>query len=213
MLGAPPPLISSASVFHRYPLCCSPVFLIPAAHHQRDRVIGSGRCTPRLGFVPRRAHPDVALLLRQQDDRHGLRVDRFDDGVRRRGPPVDLMRAWNWFGFRSALTLELGPDAGEAGQRPIVIDREPDDVLFFVSGFGSGAYSAKLFPPPPPPGFSQPRQCGDDVLLMLVTCGPPVRSGGGMPRRIIQLALDTVVADAWRGIIWNRPGIAGELTT
>ncbi len=39
MLGAPPPLISSASVFHRYPSCCSPVFLIPAAHYQRDRVI------------------------------------------------------------------------------------------------------------------------------------------------------------------------------
>jgi hypothetical protein len=33
VLGAPPPLISSASVFHRYPSCCSPVFLIPAAHH------------------------------------------------------------------------------------------------------------------------------------------------------------------------------------
>ena len=27
------PLISSASVFHRYPSCCSPVFLIHAAHH------------------------------------------------------------------------------------------------------------------------------------------------------------------------------------
>ena len=39
VLGAPPPLISSASVFHRYPSCCSPVFLIPAAHHQRDRII------------------------------------------------------------------------------------------------------------------------------------------------------------------------------
>jgi hypothetical protein len=47
---------------------------------------------------------------------------------------VDLMRAWNRFGFRSALTLELGPDAGEAGQRPIVIDREPDDVLFLSRG-------------------------------------------------------------------------------
>jgi hypothetical protein len=34
-------------------------------------------------------------------------------------------------------------------------------------------------------GFSQPRQCGDDVLRMLVTGGPPVRGGGGMPQRII----------------------------
>jgi hypothetical protein len=34
-------LISSASVFHRYPPCCSPVFLVPAVHHQRER---NGRC-------------------------------------------------------------------------------------------------------------------------------------------------------------------------
>jgi len=33
-------------------------------------------------------------------------------------------------------------------------------------------------------GLSQPRQCGDDVLRMLVTGGPPVRGGGGMPQRI-----------------------------
>jgi len=28
------------------------------------------------------------------------------------------------------------------------------------------------------------RQCGDDVLRMLVTGGPPVRGGGGIPQRI-----------------------------
>jgi hypothetical protein len=28
-------------------------------------------------------------------------------------------------------------------------------------------------------------QSGDDVLRMLVTGGPPVRGGGGMPRRIV----------------------------
>ena len=48
VLGAPPPLISSASVFHRYPSCCSPVFLIHAAHHRRDRVIRQ-RTPKRLG--------------------------------------------------------------------------------------------------------------------------------------------------------------------
>src|SRR3954452_25627175 len=58
--------------------------------------------------------------------------------------------------------------------------------FFLVSGFGSGAYSAKLlngtrlrFS-----GFSQPRQCGDEVLRILVTGGPAVRGGGGMPHRI-----------------------------
>jgi hypothetical protein len=59
--------------------------------------------------------------------------------------------------------------------------------FFFVSGFGSGAYSAKLFAGTRQrfSGFSQPRQCGDDVFLMLVTGGPPVRGGGGMPHLII----------------------------
>src|ERR1700754_2185898 len=58
--------------------------------------------------------------------------------------------------------------------------------FFFVSGFGSGAYSEKLLNGTKQrfSGFSQPRQCGDDVLRMLVTGGPPVRGGGGMPQRI-----------------------------
>src|SRR6266403_6063922 len=39
--------------------------------------------------------------------------------------------------------------------------------FFLVSGFGSGAYSAKLFAGRRHrfSGLSQPRQCGDDVLL------------------------------------------------
>ena len=32
--------------------------------------------------------------------------------------------------------------------------------------------------------LGQPRQCGEDVLRMLVTGGPPVRRGGGMPQRM-----------------------------
>jgi hypothetical protein len=58
--------------------------------------------------------------------------------------------------------------------------------FFLVSGFGSGAYSAKLLTGTKQrfSGFSQPRQCGDDVLRTLVTGGPPVRGGGGTPHRI-----------------------------
>ena len=57
--------------------------------------------------------------------------------------------------------------------------------FFFVSGFGSGAYSAKLLNETRQrfSGFSQPRQCGEEVLRMLVTGGPPLRGGGGMPAR------------------------------
>src|SRR5258707_8085278 len=59
--------------------------------------------------------------------------------------------------------------------------------FFLVSGFGSGAYSAKLLNGTKQrfSGLSQLRQCGDEVLRMLVTGGPPVRGGGGMPQRII----------------------------
>src|ERR1700721_1508944 len=59
--------------------------------------------------------------------------------------------------------------------------------FFLVSGFGSGAYSAKLLNGPKHGfwGLSHARQCGDDVLRMLVIGGPPVRGGGGMPQRIM----------------------------
>ncbi len=57
--------------------------------------------------------------------------------------------------------------------------------FFFVSGFG--AYSANELNGTKhrPSGFSQPRQCGDDVLRMLVTGALRVLNGGGMPQRII----------------------------
>src|SRR5712671_3904631 len=59
--------------------------------------------------------------------------------------------------------------------------------FFLVSGFGSGAYSAKLLAGTKQrfSGLSQARQCGDDVLRMLVTGGPGVRGGGGIPQRIM----------------------------
>src|SRR6201987_3916928 len=55
--------------------------------------------------------------------------------------------------------------------------------FFLVSGFGSGAYSAKLFAGIKQrlSGLSQARQCGDDVFLMFVTGTPPARGGGGIP--------------------------------
>jgi hypothetical protein len=48
-----------------------------------------------------------------------------------------------------------------------------------ASGFGSGAYWAKLLAGTRQrfSGFSRPRQCGDG--------GGPVRGGGGMPHRIM----------------------------
>jgi hypothetical protein len=59
--------------------------------------------------------------------------------------------------------------------------------FFLVSGLCSGAYSAKLLNGTKQrlSGFNQPRQCGDDVLRMLVTGAPPDFGGWGMPQRII----------------------------
>jgi hypothetical protein len=59
--------------------------------------------------------------------------------------------------------------------------------FFLVCGFGSGAYSAKLLAGTWQrlSGFSQARQCGEEVLRILVTGGPLVRGGGGMPQRIM----------------------------
>ena len=88
--------------------------------------------------------------------------------------------------FRTTIALEFRPDAREAGERPIVIDGEPDHVFFL--GFGvrlrrifSKAverHEATVFRLQP----SAPMR--DDVLRIFVTGGPPVRSGGGMAQRI-----------------------------
>ena len=80
----------------------------------------------RLRLVPRRTHPDVALLICRQDHRHRLGMDRLDDRVRRCGEEtVDKNR----LRLGATTALELGPDAGEGEKRPILIQREPNDVL------------------------------------------------------------------------------------
>ena len=81
---------------------------------------------------------------------------------------------------RSPLNVVQMPAKANSGRSSLSANQTTS--FFFVSGFGSGAYSAKLFAGTKHrfSGFSQPRQCGDDVLLMLVTGGPPVRGGGGL---------------------------------
>jgi hypothetical protein len=140
----------------------------------------------RLGLLP--WHPDVAFFVCQQDHRHGLRMDRLDDGVWRRGKKaVDVVRTRDPLRFGAAIALELGPDAREAVRGRSSWIANQTTSFFFVSGFGSGAYSAKLLNGTRQrlSGFSQPRQCGEEVLRILVTGGPPVRGGGGMTQRIV----------------------------
>jgi hypothetical protein len=70
-----------------------PIFLVRTAHHNPERII---RELPlqRLGLIPWRAHPNVALFIGRENHRHRLRMDRFDDRVRRGlKEALDKMRA------------------------------------------------------------------------------------------------------------------------
>src|SRR6267154_6643925 len=69
---------------------------------------------------------------------------------------------------RSSLNAVQMPAKANTGRSSLRANQTTS--FFFVSGFGSGAYSAKLFAGTRHrfSGFSQPRQCGDDVLRTLV---------------------------------------------
>src|SRR5258705_7976352 len=85
---------------------------------------------------------------------------------------------------RSPLNVVQMPAKANTGRSSLNANQTTS--FFFVSGFGSGAYSAKLLTGTKQrfSGLSQPRQCGDDVLRMLVTGGPPNFDRGGIPQRI-----------------------------
>src|ERR1700746_555146 len=86
--------------------------------------------------------------------------------------------------------------------------------FFLVSGFGSGAYSAKLLAGTKQrfSGLSHMRQCGEDVLRMLVTGGPPVRGGGGMPQRIVTISVPvSVLRITGAGKSGNTTGLRGRV--
>src|SRR6201999_4000868 len=93
---------------------------------------------------------------------------------------------------RSPLNSVQMPAKANSGRSSLSANQTTS--FFLVSGFGSGAYSAKLLAGTKQrlSGFSQPRQCGDDVLRMLVTGGPPVRGGGGMPHRIMAISVSVL---------------------
>ena len=160
-------------------LPCLPRARQSAMHHQPLQ---------RLGLIPRRAHPDIAFFRRRQDHWHGLWVDRFNDRVRRplsetRRPGEGRGSASTW--CHAPLNAVQIPANANGGRSPSSANQTTS--FFFVSGFGSGAYSAKLFAGTRHrfSGFSHPRQCGEEVLRIFVTGGPPVCGGGGIPQRIM----------------------------
>jgi hypothetical protein len=142
----------------------------------------------RLCLIPGRAHPHVTFFFRRQNHRHGLGVNRLDDGVRCGGKkPVNKVRSGNRFRLGPAVAFELGPESAEGEQGRSSFKAYHTTSFFPVAGFGSGAYSAKLLAGTKQrlSGFSQPRQCGEVVLRIFVTGKPPARGGGGMPHRIM----------------------------
>jgi ABC-type uncharacterized transport system substrate-binding protein len=123
-------------------LCRRLVFFIVTAHRDPERVIRQ-RSLQGLGLVPRRAYPNVTLLFGRQDHRHCLRVDWFDNSIRRsRQEAVDKVRPRYGLGLGATVTFELGPDTHEGRQRSFVVQGEPDHVLFL--GFQVGLWSPAL---------------------------------------------------------------------
>ena len=89
--------------------CRRAILFVGPAHDDPERVIRQWPLQ-RLSFVPRRAHPDVALVIGRQDDRHGLWMDRRDDRIRRRGQKaIDVVRAGGRLRFRATIAFEFGP--------------------------------------------------------------------------------------------------------
>src|SRR5580704_13376581 len=98
------------------------VFLVGAAHDNLQRMVGE-RALQRLRLIPWSAHPDVTFLLSRKDYRHRLRMDRRDNGVRRRGQEtIDKMGAGDRLRLRAALSFEFGPDPGEAEQWAALVE-------------------------------------------------------------------------------------------
>jgi len=70
------------------------------------------------------------LFLGREQYRHRLGMDRRDDRIRRSDQEaVDEVGTRNRLGLGPPVAVELCPDAGERAQRPVVVQREPDDVL------------------------------------------------------------------------------------
>src|SRR6476660_502488 len=110
--------------------CCGSIFLVGATRNDLQRIIGQ-RPVKHFCLVPWRTHPGIVLFVRGQDHRHRFRMDWFDDRIRgSRQKAVDEVGAGDRFGLGPTVTSELGPDAGERKQRPVLIERKPNYVLF-----------------------------------------------------------------------------------
>src|SRR6266436_1235222 len=115
---------------------------------------------------------------------------------------------------RSPLNSVQSPPKANSGRSSFSANQTTS--FFFVSGFGSGAYSAKLFAGTKQrfSGFNQPRQWGEVVLRILVTGAWPARGGGGIPQRIMVSSRSApALRTTGAGKSGKTPGIGGRLPT
>jgi hypothetical protein len=102
-----------------------------------------------------RGHPGLDFVRRGQDHRHSLRVDGADLGVRlRRQERVEIVGG---FPFDLADRRPVGPDAGEACERPGLVEREPDIAALGLVEFAERVerhQAAVLQTHPPRPVFA-----------------------------------------------------------
>lgn len=99
----------------------------PQTKFLADRAVPAGvRALQRLRLSHGARIPNIPLFVSHRDQRHCFRVERFDNGLRRRGTKaVDVVRLGTGFDFVVQMPAKQavhGPDAREAGRRPIVID-------------------------------------------------------------------------------------------
>jgi hypothetical protein len=105
------------------------ILLVDATGDNLQRVIRQ-RPLQGLRLVPWRANPHVALFGGREDHRHRLRMDRCDHGVRcGRQEAVDEVRSGDRLGFRAPVASEFGPDTREGEQGPVLVEREPNDII------------------------------------------------------------------------------------
>jgi hypothetical protein len=92
------------------------LFLVRTGAQDPQAIVGQ---RPRSALASSHGAPsDIALFIHRQYDRHRLGMDRLDHRVRRRGQEaVREVRVGDRLGLAAAISLELGPDAGNPAKR------------------------------------------------------------------------------------------------
>jgi hypothetical protein len=162
-----------------YQLILGPWSLAPPPPTWRKFFVSQG--------IPHRTDSEIdnicsSHFIERRDFDKPMSVRYWEDWFEIEGGP--LARAYHLL-----YKVDLGPE--RASERGPLLDSTSDHThqttsFLLVSGFGAGPYSAKLFAGTRQrcSGLNQMRL----VFRILMTGGPPVRSGGGMPHRILTIS-------------------------